>query len=143
MPIAAPKPRAKTMNKAPYAVDSSVILAILRREVGHDKALELISHGQISAVNYSELLAKLTDLGTPVEVAIKALESLLLDIVPFDTASAEAAANIRPATRAYGISFADRACLALAKMRELTALTGDRVWQNLAADLKIQVQMFR
>jgi ribonuclease VapC len=139
---AALKRNAKTMT-SPYVVDSSVVLAILRQEVGHETALLSMADSLISAVNYSELLAKLTDLGTPIDTAIKAVASLSLNIIPFDAPLAETAASLRPFTRSHGISFADRACLGLAKARQLTALTADRIWLDLSETLGITVKLIR
>ena len=38
-----------------------------------------------------------------------------------------------------GISFADRACLALGMVEELPIVTGDRRWLDLPIDAKIEV----
>jgi ribonuclease VapC len=51
-----------------------------------------------------------------------------------------AAALLRPTTR-FGLSLGDRACLALAALRDLPAVTADRAWAKL--DLGIRVEVVR
>jgi PIN domain nuclease of toxin-antitoxin system len=50
-------------------------------------------------------------------------------------------ARLRALTRAYGLSFGDRACLALARRLGLPALTAERAWAEL--DLGIPVEVLR
>jgi PIN domain nuclease of toxin-antitoxin system len=45
------------------------------------------------------------------------------------------------ALQPFGLSLADRACLALAKQRGLPVLTADRIWQTL--DLGVAVVLIR
>jgi PIN domain nuclease of toxin-antitoxin system len=58
---------------------------------------------------------------------------------PFTAAKAELAARLWDTTRHYGLSLADRACLALAMERELPVLTADRAWSGLDITLEIRV----
>jgi PIN domain nuclease of toxin-antitoxin system len=51
-----------------------------------------------------------------------------------------AAALLRPTSR-FGLSLGDRACLALARLRDLPAVTADRAWAKL--DLGIRVEVVR
>ena len=43
------------------------------------------------------------------------------------------------ATRGLGLSFGDRACLALAQRLGGTALTADRSWARLELDIRVEV----
>ncbi len=45
-------------------------------------------------------------------------------------------------TKAHGLSFGDRACLALAKSRKLTVLTTAKAWQELELGVKVQLIRF-
>lgn len=58
-------------------------------------------------------------------------------IVPFDYEQAILAAKLREATKVKGLSFADRACLALAPSLSLPVLTADRKWSELSLDLDV------
>jgi ribonuclease VapC len=51
------------------------------------------------------------------------------------------AAALKASTRFLGLSFADRACLALGQMRNLPVITGDRNWLKL--QLPVERILFR
>ena len=72
-------------------------------------------------------------------MATAMLNPLHLEIVDFDRSQAVIAGELRAATRPAGLSFGDRACLALAVSRQLKVLTADRAWANLAVDLSIEL----
>jgi len=91
----------------------------------------------MSAVNYSETIAKATDYGMAVETVNHALASLKLTIVPFDEERAVVAASFRTLTRNLDVSFADRACLSAAAVAHLPVLTGDRKWENFQCPVEI------
>lgn len=94
-------------------LDASALLALLNAEPGSRAVEENLSGAAVSAVNLSEVIAKLSERGMP-EAAIRtALEGLGLDVRPFDTAMAYSAGTLRAATRGLGLSLGDRACLAL------------------------------
>jgi PIN domain nuclease of toxin-antitoxin system len=98
----------------------------------------------ISAVNLSEVVAKLVDHGVPSEALIPALGQLGLKVHAFDGDAAIRAGGLRAATRAFGLSLGDRACLALAQAFGAVALTADRAWPSVAASLPgIVVEMIR
>ena len=75
----------------------------------------MLDHAAISAVNLSEVQAKLVERGTAAELAWSSLVDLDLDVVDFDAAQAKVAGDLRSLTRAQGLSLGDRACLALAQ----------------------------
>ena len=64
-----------------------------------------------------------------------------LAIRPFDESLAVEAGFLRPATRQYGLSLGDRACLALALRERIPVVTADRAWSQL--DLGIDIQVIR
>ncbi|MCL8207274.1 MAG: PIN domain-containing protein [Actinomycetia bacterium] len=90
----------------------------------------------ISTGNRREVLTKLQDHGLTESVALETLASQgILDamqLVAFDADHARAAARLRAATRALGLSFADRACMALAQAYQVPAVTADRTWAALS-----------
>ena len=95
----------------------------------------------IGAVNLSEVVAKLIEDGVPEPQIRLAIGRLELDVHAFDAEHAYLAGILRKATRAFGLSFGDRACLALAQSLGAPALTADRSWSRL--DLGIAIEVIR
>jgi ribonuclease VapC len=129
------------MPGRPVVLDSSAVLAVLFGEAGADAVIALGSAAVLSAVSYSECLAKATDRGLPLAEAERVLASFRYPIVAFDAEHAAVAASFRPATRHLDCSFADRACLATGLLRRLPVVTADRKWAK--ADLGVEVIVFR
>ena len=62
---------------------------------------------------------------------IQEIQKTAIEIVPFTQLHALYAAELISQTQSFGLSLGDRACLALAKERQLAALTADTVWMDL------------
>jgi ribonuclease VapC len=128
-------------------LDASALLAYLQDETGADVVADAISGGAaMSTVNLAEVLSRATTSGIdPHRLTRQLAERGLLDgaiaIEPLTTADAVEIACLRPLTRECGLSLADRACLALAKRRELPAVTADMAWSKL--DLPIELRFIR
>jgi len=121
--------------------DSSALLAIVFREDGAEAAEQRLRGGIVSAVNASEVIARLVDYGTSGEDARNELLNFGLEIRPFDTALAVAAGQLRAATRENGLSLGDRACVALAMREQVDIITADRAWAEL--NLAVEVELIR
>ena len=120
-------------------LDTSVLLAGLLGEVGGDV---LDRPGQVfhmSAVNLGEVYSKVLERGGATVDVDSFLQPLPLCIDPFDGELARMVGELRPVTRRFGLSFGDRACLALAMRSNLSVLTGDRAWLTLGLDLDIRL----
>lgn len=122
-----------------WILDASALMAALHREPGWEAVAAILSQAQISAVNLSEVGAKLLEKGLPEAQVGADLESLRLGVVPFDRSLAYRAAALRPVTRAEGLSFADRACLATAQALGARAVTADRRWARLRTGVQVEV----
>jgi PIN domain nuclease of toxin-antitoxin system len=72
---------------------------------------------------------------------LKLLKSTFPHIIEFDAEQAIIAASFDSLTRKYGLSLGDRACLALAKSKNLPVLTADKVWKEL--DLGVKIRLIR
>ncbi len=119
--------------------DSSAVLAILLDEPGARRAAETLDHGVLSAVNASEVVARLIDRGAKDDDARGALPGLDLAVRPFDESLAVAAGLLRRSTRRRGLSLGDRACLALALRERAPVLTADRAWTELELDVEVEL----
>jgi len=120
-------------------LDASAILAVMHREAGYRKVVAHLEGSLVSAVNYAEVLKKAVENGTELLTARLLLQNLAFDIVPFDHLHAAESARLWPLTKAKGLSFADRACLALGGLKNATVVTGDSVWSELELPLKIML----
>jgi ribonuclease VapC len=124
-------------------LDASAALALLRTEPGHEQVAELLPGSVISALNYSEVVQELAQLGSATaEDDTAALIALGATVAPFDITAAITTARLWPTTRGAGLSLADRACLALAAdIPNGVAVTADRTWSEL--DLDVSVRLIR
>ena len=123
-----------------HVLDASALLALLNQEPGAEQVAAAVAGGAaISAVNLSEVVAKLSEAGIPEAPIHEALDPLGLDIVDFDAALAYRAGLWRPLTKPAGLSLGDRACLSLARHLNLPTLTADRSWAGLPLGITVRV----
>jgi PIN domain nuclease of toxin-antitoxin system len=126
------------VNPESVVLDASALLAYFLNEPGHNIVGQAIGSGSImSTVNLSEVVAKLTQYKVPTPVLRTLVERSGIDIVPFSEDQALRAGLLYEMTRPHGISFGDRACLALAEERQCPVLTADRDWLKLGLELEI------
>jgi PIN domain nuclease of toxin-antitoxin system len=124
-----------------YAIDASVLLAAVLGELTPEQTQVWLTGSCMSTVNLSETIAKLVDHGYTVEVITDILQAMKLDVRPFDREQAEQAGLLRAATRQFGLSLGDRACLALANELQRPAATADRAWAKL--DIGSPIELIR
>jgi PIN domain nuclease of toxin-antitoxin system len=120
-------------------LDASAVLAVLQNEQGADKVVTRLTGAIVSAVNFAEVVSKLSISGKDLSHVLPDLHNLVRDIRPFDQAQAEAVGMLAPLTRTHGLSLGDRACLALAKSLNVPVLTADHSWSNIEAGIAIEI----
>lgn len=113
-------------------LDSSAVLALLLDEPGADKVKAALPGAFLSTVNFTEVVTKLCEHGMPANEAREAIETIGAELVDYGVEQACITGDLRNATRAAGLSLGDRACLALARQRNLPAITADTVWGKLS-----------
>ncbi|MCI0459646.1 MAG: type II toxin-antitoxin system VapC family toxin [Gemmataceae bacterium] len=118
-------------------LDASALLALLRKEPGADRVQGTLGGACISAVNLSEVIAKLMEYGKRLEESVFHMDRLQIPVIPFDAELAKIAASLRASTRAAGLSLGDCACLALALARKLPAVTAERAWEKCDVGVRI------
>ncbi|MES2665990.1 MAG: type II toxin-antitoxin system VapC family toxin [Pseudomonadota bacterium] len=122
-----------------FVLDSSAILALMWREPGGDKVRRVLAESVASTVIEAELYTKFQDRKVDEADAIRLVETLNLDFVPFSSQQALIAGHLRSPTRHLGLSLGDRCCLALAMDMGATVLTADRAWADLTVGVAIEV----
>lgn len=122
-------------------LDSSALLAAIRGEPGAERVRPLLNGARVSAVNFSEVVAKLAERGATDEELRAFADGAPFAVIPFDSPQALATGLLRRATRHSRLSLGDRACLALARTEGLPAVTADRAWAGI--DLGIPVEVVR
>lgn len=116
------------------------MLALLNNESGSDEVRGALAAGAtISAVNLSEVVAKLAEAGMSEAEIRMALDPLIHDVAAFGNTLAYRAGLLRLAIRSAGLSLGDRACLALAQQLGVPALTADHHWQQLSIGVSIHL----
>jgi ribonuclease VapC len=129
---------ARKLRGSEIVLDASALMAVLREEPGAAAVEAALDYAAISAVNLSEVQAKLVERGTASELAWSSLVDLDLEVVDFDASQAKVAGDLRSLTLAQGLSLGDRACLALAQALGLPAMTADRAWAGLEVGIEIR-----
>ena len=126
-------------------LDSAAVLAMIQGEPGGERiealldSIELGADVQvaISSVNWCEVLTRTRrdHHGMTAEELAAALSGV--ELVPFGKAAAELAAGYAQIDRV--LSLGDRACIALAKTRNATAWTADRIWALVQLDVPVEL----
>jgi ribonuclease VapC len=122
-------------------VDSSAVLAVLLGERGNDRVVTILEGALLSTVNLVEAHTRMISLGAVAAHVWSRIRNFNCEISPLTEEQARIAAELVTATRPYGLSLGDRACLALALERKATVYTTDRDWKKL--DLGVQVEVVR
>lgn len=121
-------------------LDASALLALVNQEpIGQDLVAEMLPRSLVSAVNASELVAKLTDQGMPGDEVQGVLAALDLTVISFDEGQGLVAGYLRPVTKHLGLSLGDRACLALGLQTQCSVVTADKAWAKLELGIEIRV----
>ena len=128
-------------DQARYVLDSSALIALVRGEPGSETVRAAMGASVVSAVNLTETMAKLIREGGEPRLVERYLRGLQLEIMPWDEELAWESRDLCSPSWTHGISFADRACLALARHLRVAAITSDAAWKKL--DAGVQVVLFR
>ena len=119
-------------------LDAFALLAFLQRETGADVVKAALGEAVISTVNWAEVVQKTAAAPDEIEALREDIQALGLVIQPFSTIQAEIAGRLRRSTAAFGLSLADRACLALGIDTQSLVYTADRIWREIALDVEVE-----
>ena len=134
---------ARSFGPLPVRVvfDASALLAIVKQELGMDVAAAKLEGAAMTTVNICEVATRLIQTGTSMPLIKQQIEAFGLEIIPVDLDLCWRAAEMRPATKAFGLSLGDRLCIALAERENVPVLTGDRQWARIGC--KVRVDLLR
>ena len=113
-------------------LDASALLAFVHKEPGWREIQPWMvdERAKISAVNMAEVAGKLYDDGLFPAGTTIALD-YDLDVLPFGMREIAYLPMVREATRPFGLSLADRCCLAAGLAHGEGVLTADRIWKRI------------
>ena len=122
-------------------LDASAVLAVANKERGANVVLQERSQAILSAVNHAEIVSKLIQKNVAFEDVQVFVAEVFPRVIPFDLEQANAAGQLHAATRKNELSYADCACIALAAVRGIPLLTGDKKW--LKVETPVEIRLFR
>lgn len=122
-------------------LDASAVLAVFFDEHGAELVAPVLFGAAISAVNFSEVLKKALEKRGQLEIIQGFLSRQALRVIAFDRQQAIGAAALLPHTAAYGLSFADRACLSLGIQLGYEVLTAEQRMSQ--TPLRVAVRLIR
>lgn len=121
-------------------LDASAMLALINNEPGAEKLTpELLREAVCSAVNLSEVQAKLVNRGWPPDEAWEDATSPISEAIAFDDQQARIAGSVIAVTRPLGLSLGDRACLALGLSLRAPIYTAEKAWTKLKLGVRVHV----
>ena len=123
--------------------DASALLALLLGEPGSEKVRAVLAESTLTVVNLGEVVGHFARNGAAERDIRLVLDPLPIDVVVFDEELAFATGLLLSVTRRLGLSFGDRACLALASRLGVRALTADRSWQSIARTIGVEIDLIR
>lgn len=118
-------------------LDASALLALLQGEPGADKVQAVLHRAVINTVNWSEVIQKLSVHDPDAADIRPEMELTGLKIIPFTVGQAEICASLWVQSKPFGLSFADRACLATGIDTKTEVMTADRIWKDIGLPLAI------
>ena len=120
-------------------LDASALLAFLFRDKGHEIVAGYLDDCCISGVNLLEVASRFRRDGIDPQPVLDTINSLNIEVVPFESSHILPVARLAGAGKAYGLSLADRVCLGTGLVLDRPVLTADRVWQDDGLDLEVIV----
>lgn len=132
----------KAKNKR-ILLDTSAILALLKREPGFEAIENIIANSAMSAVNFSELVAVLTRSGVSEAEVDEIITDIVPEIIPLCKNVGIGAGKLAAITKNYGLSLGDRACIATGNYYKMEIYTADKAWLKLQPQVITKITIIR
>jgi PIN domain nuclease of toxin-antitoxin system len=118
-------------------IDSSALLALIKREPGFERVYDVIDDAVASPVILAETLGKAARFGRDTDATEAMLMGAGLRLSDVDINDIRLVARLH-ARPGVSISLADRFCLALAMRLSLPVVTADRPWAGLGLPIELR-----
>jgi PIN domain nuclease of toxin-antitoxin system len=124
-------------------LDASALLAMLLKEPGAERVEAILSDSAISTVNFGEIVGHYSRNGAAIDAVHRLLDPLPVERIDFDEALAFEVGGLTSISGSLGLSFGERACLALAMRLGVPALTTNKIWARLPNIDGLKVEIIR
>ena len=114
-----------------YLLDTSALIALIKKEDGYETIDNIIANSAISSVNLSELVAVLARSGVSNADIDEIIKDIVPEIIPFCEDTSIKAGKLLNITKTYGLSLGDRACIATGDFYKMEIHTTDKIWSKL------------
>lgn len=112
-------------------LDTSALIALLKKEQGYQTIANVIANSSISSVNLSELVAVLIRSGVLESDVDEIITDLVPEVIPFCENISIRTGKLSKITRDYGLSLGDKACIATGEYHQMEIYTADKIWAKL------------
>jgi PIN domain nuclease of toxin-antitoxin system len=134
----------KSLVKAKkFLLDTSAIVALLKKEPGYKILEDIIANSAISSVNLSELVSVLTRSNIPENEIDEIITDIIPEIIPFCENIGIKTGKLINLTKDYGLSLGDRACIATGCYYNMEIYTSDKIWLKLTDNLTVKITLVR
>lgn len=121
-----------------YLLDSSALLAVFRKEKGHEFVEHLLGDCCIHALHVSEVARKLLSLGFNSVDTRTMIEDIQIPVLSeLNVDEAILAATYSETWKHIGLSLADRICLSISRLTGLEVITADQRWGDVKHETRI------
>jgi PIN domain nuclease of toxin-antitoxin system len=132
----------KSKNKK-HLLDTSALIALLKKEPGYEEIEDIIANSAISSVNLSELVAVLARSGISDLDIDEMIKDIVPEIIPFCEYTSIKAGKLLTITKTYGLSLGDRACIATGDFYEMEIHTTDKAWLKVQSEITAKITVIR
>lgn len=121
-----------------FVIDASAALAVLLNEPGSDLAGPHFAGNEMLVISYAEVVQRLWRQGRDLEIELRLPSCAGVSFVSPELKVARLAGDLERRTKPFGVSLADRFCLAHAMEQDMPMLTADHTFSLLGLPLNIK-----
>lgn len=112
-------------------LDTSAIIALLKKEPGYKVVENIIASSAMSAINLAELTIVLQRLEISEDEIKEITTDIVPQIIPFCLDLAKRISILSKFTKGYGLSLGDKVCIVTGEYYNMNIYTADKIWSEL------------